>query len=258
VCRVCRGLQKSQRMGRVRTPGRLSAWLRAAMPTLAAILERRLFSAELTEELLADAVPEHMTREEAAPAELELISAEAWQRAMRLICSGVTTSVALKQCGIRRFLFDAHLRHEPKLAKRYAAAKAAGKRKNWPEELIDKVLREISDGASAAQALRKHKPGLTDTERKSFHALTQRDKALEQRYLFAAEWRRDRAFEDMRSELDEIGDGITRGTKREMNRRIHALRKLEPRRLRARKPVSERHQRLREARARARRAGSRP
>jgi hypothetical protein len=257
VCRVCRGLQKSQRMGRVRTPGKLTAWLRAALPTLASNLERRLFSAELTEELLADGVPEHMAREEAAPAGLELISVEAWQRAMRLICSGVLTENALKRTGIRRFIFDAHLRYEPRLVKRYVAAKAVGKRKNWPEELIDKVLSEISDGASAAQALRKHKPGLKDTERKSFYALTQRDKALEQRYLFAAEWRRDRAFEDMLSEVDSLGDGITRATRRDINQRVNRLNHLRPVRLRPRKQLSPLEARLKEARRRAARHGGR-
>jgi hypothetical protein len=161
------------------------------------------------------------------------------------------TNNALKRTGIRGFLFAAHLRHEPRLAKRYEAAKAAGKRKNWPKHLIDEVLSEISDGASTAQALRRHKPGLTDSERKSFYALTQRDKALEERYLFAAEWRKDRALEDMRSEVDALGDGITRATRRDINRRMNRLNHLRPVRLRPRKQLSPLEARLKEARRRA-------
>jgi hypothetical protein len=233
VCCVCRSLRRAQRLGRM-TPHKDSPWRRELLPLLAQRLCAQLHG------------------EDAPPCEVELISVDAWHRAMRLICGGARPRVALRQASINEGVLRAYSRYEPRLAAWLARAKQVSKRRGWPSMLdMGSVLGELvrNPGLSARSACRQH-----DVSYTGFLARTQTPD-FEPRYLRAKSLQRDRSFGAMSAELEALGDGVTRATRRSMAQRVHELKRLEPRRgwsPRQLNPVEEARQRVAAARRKRR------
>jgi hypothetical protein len=158
------------------------------------------------------------------------ISIEQWSKAMALISRGTRKADALKAAGICRDNFAAYLRLEPRLAQRYDKARAAGRRKNWPPGLLRSLERAIASGMSLRQACREH--GLSETQLTIYVKLTQRDETLEQRYLGAAKARRLRALGSLRTYAEA---SVTPSSARWVRKQLHALRRVDPKRLRKRR-----------------------
>jgi hypothetical protein len=164
---------------------------------------------------------------------------------MRFVCQGMPPNVALRRVGIPRGLFGAHCRAEPRLAAWFARVKQESRRRRQPGLLaVDEVLRELiqSPGMSARTACRQH-----GVDYRGFIARTKTPE-IEPRYLRIRALQKDRSLEAVGAEITALGDGITKAARSDMARKVHALKKLEPRRLQERKPLSEREQRLRDAR----------
>src|SRR5207302_615560 len=89
-----RSLHRDQRLGRVQHPHADSPWLRELLP----LLSQRLCA--------------HLHNEDAQPLpaayrDMELISVDAWNRTMLLICEGLRPRDALRQAGIGESVFAA-------------------------------------------------------------------------------------------------------------------------------------------------------
>jgi hypothetical protein len=188
--------------------------------------------------------------------EVELVPPGVWHRVMRLVCEGTSPEAALRRANIPRPVFDAHLRYEPRLAAWFARAKQVSKRRGWPALLdMDTILRTLirSPGLSARTACREH-----GVDYRGFILRTQTPE-YEARFLSIKSLQRDRSFGILAAELEAIGDGVTRATRRNMARRVLELKRLEPRRTWPRRqvsPVGEARQRVAMARRRAKRKQS--
>lgn len=242
TCAACRSFKQAQRLGRVAPSKNGSRLKEMLLPRLAARLRAYLHNES------APLLPAPYCDVEA------VISPAAWHAVMRLVCQGMPPKVALRRVGIPRGIFDAHCQYEPRLAAWFARVKQASRRRHQPGLLaVDEVLRELirSPGMSARTACRQH-----GVDYRGFIARTKTPE-IEPRYLRIRALQRDRSFEGMRAELAGLGAGITRADRSDMASRAHALKRLEPRRLWTRRPLSELQQRLRDARRRARRRGER-
>jgi hypothetical protein len=209
LCCVCRSLRRAQRLGRTQTPRKNSPWLRELLPALARRLSALLHG------------------EDAPPCRMELIPVNVWHRAMQLICEGTSPEGALRRAKIPRHLFDAHLRYEPRLAAWFARAKRASRHRRWPGVLeMDELLSELirTPGMSARTAC-QHR-GI------NYRGFILRSKTpeWEDRFLRIKALQRDRSFGALAAELEALGDGVTRATRRSMAQRVHELKRLEPRR----------------------------
>jgi hypothetical protein len=232
---VCASLHRAAKHGRTRNPCRDAPWLRPVLPRLA----QRL-CAQLHDEDPAP-LPE-------AYRGLELpIAVEDWHAVMTRVCAGAHPKVALRQVGVRESVFRALLRHEPRLTAWFARAKTVSKRRHQPSMIdMDAVLRELirNPDVSARTACQRH--GVRYT---GFLART-RTPEWEQRYIRAKDLQRDQAFAAMDAEVTALGAGVTRATRQGVAQRIHALRRLEPRRFWPRKPLNTAAATLRDARRR--------
>ena len=214
-----------------------SPWLRELLP----LLSQRLCA--------------HLHNEDAQPLpaayrDMELISVDAWNRTMLLICEGLRPRDALRQAGIGESVFAAHLRYEPRLAAWYARAKQASKRRHWPGLLeVEEVLRDILRNPRMSVRTACRQRGI---DYRGFIQRTQTPE-FESRFLRSKSLQRDRSFEAMVAELEALGDGVTRATHRSMAQRVHELQRLEPRREWPRKqlsPIEEARQRAKKRRER--------
>jgi hypothetical protein len=231
TCEKCRALlgkgrpqpkPRKPRKPRKRSPPK---WLRTTQ-RLASALADRVQALELFDELpeeqreLVLRQPSGMKRPHG-----EVISAECFRRITWLVRSGTRVSSALRQCGVGPWRFATYLRHEPRLAQRFAAAKLAAWGRRWSQDRIEDALRRISAGASAREAFRA--AGLSVNQLKHWRRFV-RTHGLERRYLAAAECRRTVILEGLRSETNVAP--LTRATRRSINQRLARLRTLEPRR----------------------------
>lgn len=211
-----------------------SPWLKGLLPRLAQRLCARLHG------------------EEAPACDVELIPVIAWHNICASICQGLRPRAALRQVGISEHVFRAYLRYEPRLAAWYARAKQASKRRHQPSMLdMEMVLKDLlhGPGLSARTACRQH-----GVDYRGF-VLRSQTPEWEPRFLRVKALQRDRSFGTMSAELDALGDGITRAVRSDMARRVHELRKLEPRRLWPRRqlsPVEEARKRVATARRKRR------
>jgi hypothetical protein len=220
VCAACRSRRRADHRGTTQRPRKNALWRRALLPVLAA----RLCAA---------------VHDEPAPPlppgcqDVELISAAAWQQAMLLICQDVSPETALRRVGIPRDLLAACCRYEPRLKASFVSAKLAARRRNQPNVLaIDAVFNELlcNPTMSLRAACAKH-----GVDYRGCIART-KEPELEPRYLRVRDMQQHLALGDLISEVDQIGN--TRAVRSEMARQVHALKKLEPQRLRPRKPTA--------------------
>jgi hypothetical protein len=240
TCKACRSLRRAQKQGRIQNSHTDSIWLSELLPLLARRLCARLYDEDVP------ALP-------AAYQGAELISPTAWHTVLRLLCQGVRLRSALRQAGASEGIFREYLRYEPRLKAWFDRTKQASKRRGWPSLLeVEEILRALiySPGLSARGACRQH--GVSYAKFLKASKLPE----WEGRYLRVKALQRDRSFETMRTELMALGDGVTRTTRRNMAQRVHALKKLEPRRFWARKPPNAAAAVLRDARRRAKDARS--
>lgn len=219
VCAACRSRRRADHRGTTQCPRKNALWRRALLPVLAA----RLCAAVHYEP--APPLP-------LAYRGVELLSPNAWQQAMLLICQGVSPETALRRVGIPRGIFNAHLRYEPRLAAWFARVKRASRRRRQPDVFaVDEVMSELfTPGMSARAACAKH-----GVNYRGFIARTKDDPELESRYLRIREMQQHCTLDDLMSEVDQLAG--TRADRSYMARKMHALKKLEPRRLWRRKPA---------------------
>ena len=255
VCRLCKSFQRAKRTeklfdssGRIRIPPQRTRWLDELIPSLAADLARRL--AEPPQE---DSLPARETG--ATPrrpcAKRELISTDQWRQCIGLIGRGLPVGSAIRRAGIRPRILRQYLRAVPTLRARWEYAKACARRRNWSHLLIDEVLEDVATtGMSLKQAVTSRGANYN-----AFVKLTQRDPALEERYLWAKEIQ---AFALGGEIVAEADNAWSTSAQRQVRKKMWQLEALAPRRLRKRAKSgvdvagSERAARIEDARRRAR------
>jgi hypothetical protein len=198
-----------------------SIWVRELLPLLAARL-----CADLHNEPLPPLPPGY-------PDDVELISEQAWENVMRLICQGIPPQDALHQVGIRKNILDAYCRYEPRLRSHFNIARGIARRLWCP---VEEILEDISNTSDSV----RHICARRGVGYKRFLYLS-RDPYVQEQYLEAKEMQRlqldDANDSSMTAALDGAGGAsrkALRQTMRAFNRTATRIRGLVPRRINAR------------------------
>jgi hypothetical protein len=176
----------------------------------------------------------------------ELITTAAWNKCMSLIAAGSvvdantafrTAKGALFQADIFPGVFRRYLRAEPRLARRFAVAKAARKRRRWPAVTPLELINEISRGNQSFKAI-AHSRGFTKAQYS--HLLTRviwKDPVLRDKYLAAKEGQQFSLRAQIADTAAEALDKVTaraelRKIQRTANQANTAILRLQPIRVR--------------------------